>query len=257
MNFQYKLYFFYADLCSAVMYVASHSNFFIVHANIFDVLDALPENIDGIIITDPPYPELEHHRAIGTTTRLVRKWFPTLSWDEIYEVFYSLCSKFNELHLYVWCNAFSIWNAKYILDQIPGLRYWNILVWYKERLGMGYHYRHCVEFVLFYEKGKRKLNDLSIGNFFSEKVPYELREMHTTAKPIGMQTTLIMNSLRDGDTIIDPFMGIGTSLISVYLASQELGFQITYYGIEICEEYIEYALFLAEQYGIPIELREA
>ena len=36
-------------------------------------------------------------------------------------------------------------------------------------MGMGYHYRARYELVLFFEKGKRKLNDLSIPDVLEFK----------------------------------------------------------------------------------------
>ena len=43
-----------------------------------------------------------------------------------------------------------------------GFKFWKPLVWDKCAIGMGYHYRARYEFILFFEKGKRKLNNLSI-----------------------------------------------------------------------------------------------
>ena len=44
-----------------------------------------------------------------------------------------------------------------------GFRFWKPLVWDKKTIGMGYHYRARYEFILFFEKGKRRLNDLGIA----------------------------------------------------------------------------------------------
>ena len=48
-----------------------------------------------------------------------------------------------------------------------GFRFWKPLVWDKRTIGMGYHYRARYEFVLFFEKGKRRLNDLGIADVIS------------------------------------------------------------------------------------------
>ncbi|WP_366944968.1 hypothetical protein, partial [uncultured Bradyrhizobium sp.] len=39
-----------------------------------------------------------------------------------------------------------------------GFKFWKPIVWDKVQIGMGYHYRCRYEFVLFFEKGKRRLN---------------------------------------------------------------------------------------------------
>ena len=43
-----------------------------------------------------------------------------------------------------------------------GFKFWKPLIWDKMKIGMGYHYRARCERILFFEKGKRKLNDLGI-----------------------------------------------------------------------------------------------
>ena len=40
-----------------------------------------------------------------------------------------------------------------------GFKFWKPLIWDKQKMGMGYHYRARYEFILFFEKGKRHLND--------------------------------------------------------------------------------------------------
>ena len=48
-----------------------------------------------------------------------------------------------------------------------GFKFWKPLVWDKRTIGMGYHYRARYEFILFFEKGKRRLNDLGIADVIS------------------------------------------------------------------------------------------
>ena len=48
-----------------------------------------------------------------------------------------------------------------------GFKFWKPLVWDKRTIGMGYHYRARCEFILFFEKGKRRLNDLGVADVLS------------------------------------------------------------------------------------------
>lgn len=206
-----------------------------------------------IIITDPPYPELEKHRAVGTTTRLTKKWFKTLSWDELGEIFellYKISHK--NTHLYVWGNSQSIFNAKPMIER-AGWKFWNIIVWNKKRIGMGYHYRNTVEFVLFFEKGKKKLRNLNTTNYFEEKIDNSFLNLHPTFKPISMQMQLIWNSCQKKEVVFDPFMGAGSTLIATYFVNKKFGADISYIGVEIEEEYCKAAINLAKKYGIDVE----
>jgi hypothetical protein len=72
---------------------------------------------------------------------------------------------------------------------------------------MGYHYRARYEFILFFEKGKRRLNDLGISDVLS--VP-RVHGGYPAEKPVGVSEILIGQSSQPGDTVADPFMGSGS-----------------------------------------------
>ena len=58
---------------------------------------------------------------------------------------------------------------------------------------------------------------------------------HPTIKPLNIVKTLIGNSTRPGDIVLDPFLGSGTTAV----ACMELGRK--YIGFEINGEYFETA----------------
>jgi site-specific DNA-methyltransferase (adenine-specific) len=97
-----------------------------------------------------------------------------------------------------------------------GFRFWKPLVWDKRTIGMGYHYRARYEFILFFEKGKRRLNDLGIADIIS--VP-RVHRGYPAEKPPVVSETLITQSTKPGDVVADPFMGSG----SVGVAAARLG----------------------------------
>jgi len=70
--------------------------------------------------------------------------------------------------------------AKPVAEQ-AGFKFWKPLVWDKQTIGMGYHYRARYEFVLFFEKGKRRLNDLGIPDII--EVP-RIRGGYPAEKPV-------------------------------------------------------------------------
>jgi len=75
-------------------------------------------------------------------------------------------------------------------------------------IGMGYHYRARYEFVMFFEKGKRKLHDLGIADVL--EVP-RVRGGYPAEKPSALSQILIGQSSVEGDLVVDPFMGSGSS----------------------------------------------
>jgi site-specific DNA-methyltransferase (adenine-specific) len=179
------------------------------------------ESVD-LVITDPAYESLEKHRAIGTTTRLKHskassndwfKIFPNARFGELFRELYRVLRK--DTHFYLLCDAETMFIAKPEAEQ-AGFRFWKPLVWDKCTIGMGYHYRARYEFILFFEKGKRRLNDLGIADILT--VP-RIRGGYPAEKPAEIADVLIRQSSNVGDVVCDPFMGSG----SVGIAALRLG----------------------------------
>ncbi len=183
--------------------------------------DQATESID-LLITDPAYESLEKHRAIGTTTRLKHSksssndWFtifPNTRFGELFQEVFRVMKR--NTHFYLLCDAETMFVAKPEAEQ-AGFRFWKPLVWDKRTIGMGYHYRARYEFILFFEKGKRRLNDLGVADVIS--VP-RIRGGYPAEKPPELAEVLIRQSSQPGDVVADPFMGSG----SVGVAAVRLG----------------------------------
>ena len=91
---------------------------------------------------------------------------------------------------------------------MPDFRFWKPLVWDKKKIGMGYHYRARYEFILFFEKGKRKLANLGTPDVL--EAPRVFRG-YPTEKPVPLIETLITQSSTPGESVCDPFMGSGST----------------------------------------------
>lgn len=175
------------------------------------LLRSLPEV--HLIVTDPAYESLEKHRAKGTTTRLKvsegssNEWFdifPNGRFPEFFDAAYRALAK--DSHLYVFCDPETAFVIK-PMGEAAGFKFWKPIVWDKMQIGMGYHYRSRYELVLFFEKGKRRLNDLGIADVLPEK---RVRNGYPTEKPVPLLRTLIEQSSNPGEVVCDPFMGSGS-----------------------------------------------
>jgi site-specific DNA-methyltransferase (adenine-specific) len=185
-------------------------------------LRAQPAESIDLVITDPAYESLEKHRAVGTTTRLKHskassndwfKIFPNARFGELFEETYRVLKR--NTHFYLLCDAETMFVAKPEAEK-AGFRFWKPLVWDKCTIGMGYHYRARYELILFFEKGKRRLNDLGVADIIA--VP-RIRGGYPAEKPAGIAEVLINQSTQPGDAVADPFMGSG----SVGVAAARLG----------------------------------
>lgn len=198
-----------------------------------DWLRSLPDASVDLIVTDPPYESLEKHRRIGTTTRLKNSkassnvWFQIFPNDRFQELFVE-CYRVlkNHRHFYLFCDAETMFVVKPIAELV-GFRFWKPIVWDKQKIGMGYHYRSRYEMILFFEKGKRKLNDLSIADVI--QCPRIFRG-YPTEKPVPVSEILIRQSTQPGECIIDPFMGSGSVGLAALQQNRD------FLGNDICSE---------------------
>lgn len=194
-----------------------------------------PESVD-LVVTDPPYESLEKHRRIGTTTRLKHSkassndWFaifPNERFDALFGELFRVLKR--DRHLYLFCDAETMFVAKPAGER-AGFRFWKPLVWDKQRIGMGYHYRSRYEFVLFFEKGKRRLHDLGVPDVLT--APRVWRG-YPTEKPSAVAEILVRQSSSPGECVLDPFCGSGsTGAAAVALGRSFLGADVAATAID-------------------------
>lgn len=192
-----------------------------------DFLRALPDGSVDLVITDPAYESLEKHRAKGTTTRLSHSaassndWFAIFKNERYPEFFAELFRALRwDRHAYVLCDL----DTAKVIDPIAiaaGFTVPNWLVWDKCRIGMGYHYRRKKEFILFLEKGDRKLADLGMADILP--VPM-VTGGYPTEKPVDLLAKLVAQSAAPGEVVTDPFFGSGsTGVAALEAGSHFLG----------------------------------
>ena len=194
-------------------HVSSPSLFELSNQDAVAWLRSLPAASVDLLITDPAYESLEKHRAVGTTTRLKHSkassndWFivfPNARFAELFDEAYRVLR--DDRHFYLFCDAETMFYAKPDAEK-AGFKFWKPLVWDKRTIGMGYHYRARYEFILFFEKGKRRLNDLGVADVI--EVP-RIHRGYPAEKPWEVSEVLIKQSSGSGEVVGDPFMGSGS-----------------------------------------------
>jgi site-specific DNA-methyltransferase (adenine-specific) len=192
----------------------------------------------ALLVTDPAYESLEKHRAVGTTTRLKHSkassndWFqifPNARFPELFREAYRVLAR--NAHLYLFCDQETMFVAKPAAEA-AGFRFWKPLVWDKQTIGMGYHYRARYELVLFFEKGRRRLADLGVADVISAP---RVRGGYPAEKPTAVAQVLIRQSSTPGELVVDPFAGSGTTGV----AATELGRD--FLGNDLCAEAVAVA----------------
>jgi len=176
-------------------------------------LGRIPSASVDLLITDPPYESLEKHRAVGTTTRLKvskassNRWFrifPNARFAELFAEVYRVLGR--NAHFYLFSDAETAFVAKPLGEQ-AGFRFWKPIIWDKRHIGMGYHYRSRYEMILFFEKGKRRLNDLGIADIIEAP---RVHRGYPGEKPAQVSEVLVRQSSGAGELVVDPFVGSGS-----------------------------------------------
>lgn len=218
------------------------------HSDAVKWLRALPSESVNCLITDPPYESLEKHRAVGTTTRLKHskassndwfKIFPNARFPELFVEIQRVLRK--DSHFYMFCDQETMFVAKPLAEE-AGFKFWKPLIWDKKKIGMGYHYRARYECILFFEKGKRRLNNLGVSDIIEAPRIYR---GYPTEKPVEVSAVLIDQSTEPGDLVADPFIGSGSVGVAAVRSGRD------FVGSDICAEACEVArVRLAEEGGV-------
>jgi DNA modification methylase len=128
----------------------------------------------------------------------------------------------------------------------------NLCIWNKHNAGLGSFYRSKHELIFVFKNGKeRHRNNIELGrygrnrsnvweypgvNSFSQTDEGNLLELHPTVKPVALVADALLDSSAQGDVVLDPFLGSGSTLI----ASERIG--RCCHGIELDPLYIDVAI---------------
>ncbi len=106
----------------------------------------------------------------------------------------------------------------------------NGVVTHNCKIGMGYHYRARYECILFFEKGKKKLNDLGVADIIQSS---RISGGYPAEKPPEVSEVLVRQSTEPGQLVIDPFMGSGSAGVATLRNGRD------FYGNDLCVEAVD------------------
>jgi DNA modification methylase len=133
------------------------------------------------------------------------------------------------------------------------LKLLNLCIWVKPNAGMGSFYRSQHELVFAFRAGSANhRNNVQLGRFGRNRTNVwnypngasfgrsgeegDLTSDHPTVKPVQMVADAILDCSRRGDSVLDPFLGSGTTL----MAAERTG--RVCHGIELDPLYVDLAI---------------
>ena len=138
-------------------------------------------------------------------------------------------------HCYIWTNDKNLADLQREAEKV-GFRLHNILIWKKNNSTPNRWYMKCCEFILFLYKGKAKpINNKGTSQFFEYKNKSGKNKFHPTEKPVDLIKELIYNSSNENDTVLDCFMGSGSTGVACVNTNRN------FIGIELDENYFKIA----------------
>lgn len=221
-------------------------------------MQKIPSQSIDLVITDPPYfiENLKKDLKSSSIRKSSRNsvFFNEFDHFENLEAFKNFMQKIlislrrimkDKGQAYIFC---SYNHVDWLIQMIKNLdfRFYKPLIWYKKDV-MGLfpnQYGCSYEIILWFrKKGKDGIYKNHIGNsqrdvfeFYSTKQSYRKEcGYHPTPKPVELMRRLIKNSSNPDDTVMDCFLGSGTTAVAAQQTNRR------YIGIEINPEYIKIA----------------
>ena len=215
-----------------------------------ELLKDIPDKSIDLVVIDPPYEFAQHGGggAFGSRKReyhneleadTLTKGFDTAVLDELVRVM-------RKVNIYIWCNKEQI---KQYLEYFEGCNM-DLLTWHKTNPvpTCNNKYLSDTEYLLFFrEKGVKVYGSYQTKRKFyvtqtnkKDKDKYK----HPTVKPVEIMENIITNSSQEGETVLDCFMGSGTTGVACVNTNRRfIGMEKEEKYFEIAKQRIEEAAF--------------
>lgn len=197
-----------------------------------EIIKNLDDKSIDLVITDPPYGINYISNRSELSNSITKRGLLNDGRNDAFELLDKVCELLlqktaDDAHLYFFCSwsvfvEFKTIISKYFTVKTP-------IVWDKGNKGSGdleTDWGNQTELIVYCIKGKKKINYRK-GNVLNIPKLHTSKMIHPTQKPTKLIEELLDVSAKSSDTILDPFMGSGSTI----KACKEKGFDSI--GIEL------------------------
>lgn len=232
----------------------------LIHANSLEYLKSLPDESVDLIFADPPYflsndgISCSNGEMVSVNKGEWDKESENLPMDDFNEIFLKECQRIVKNTGSVWVSGtfHNIFSLGRTLQQL-NYKILNNIIWEKTNPAPNLSCRmftHSTETIIWarksekakhyynYELMKMENNDKQMKDVWRfPTTPKREKKFgkHPTQKPLDLLTRIIQASSKEGDTILDPFMGSGTTGVACAMLNRN------FIGIDFEQEYVELA----------------
>ena len=214
-----------------------------------NIMKSMPDGVVDLIATDPPYKMTPRGNSHSSTGGMLQKQIcksgnvfnhNNIKPSEYIPEFYRVLKK--DAHCYIMINHINLQEMLNVATDC-GFHFVKSLIWDKGNKIMGRYYMSQFEYILFFRKGY----DKPINNFGTSDI---LRipnikmgnsdsggNLHDTEKPVALMKILIENSTNEGELVLEPFAGIGSTVLACIESKRN------YIGVEIDKNYYDTIIY--------------
>lgn len=210
-----------------------------------ELINNIEDNSIDLVVIDPPYKIRPKTSGNGSLAVAVQKYTGELERDNLtneYDktILNDLIRVMKKINIYIWCNGEQV---PYYIDFFVKQNKckMEILIWNKTNAMPLYSNRYLSdkEYCLYFRKSgycQPKCYEDAKTVF---QTPINIKDkkkwFHPTIKPLPIIRKLIRNSTKEGDVVLDCFLGSGTTAVACILENRK------YIGIELNEKYYDIA----------------
>jgi site-specific DNA-methyltransferase (adenine-specific) len=216
----------------------------IKQGNSLEILETLEDGCIDIVLTDPPYGIDYVSNRSTDENAITKRGLLNDGKDEAFDLLKKTCEILQRKtavnsHLYFFCSwsVFSKFEAiisKYFTIKTP-------IIWDKGNKGSGdldNDWGNQTEIIIYCVKGKKLINNRR-GNLISVSRLHTSKMIHPTQKPNELIKEILEVSFNEGDFIVDPFMGSGSTIkVCKELKAKCLGIELDEEMFNIANNYI-------------------
>lgn len=203
-----------------------------------EFIKALPENTFDAIITDPPY--MTFNKTLFRKDKTHEYNFPLLNESnygmiaEFIKESYRILKPNRAIAIFTQFTSVDFFKRE--VDKYFRLK--NIIIWVKNNWTAGDthgSFARQYEMIIYANKGRRIINGTRLTDvWFYDRIAGK-KQLHRNQKPVELMERIIEKCTDEGDLILDPFMGSG----STGIAALHLNRNFT--GIELDPKYYQVA----------------
>jgi len=205
----------------------------------YSLIKLIPDKSIDLIVTDPPYlmkgvkPKQKAYSDLSKNivSRDAELYDANIVDGFNLDILHEFIRVLKTINCYIWCNKAQIIGYLDFFVKEHKCKF-DILIWNKSNPVPAYNHNYLTdkEYCLYFRKSSycQPKDYIDAKTVFYEQINVADKRLfsHPTIKPLKFIKQLIRNSSNQGDLILDPFMGSGTTAIaSLELSRNFLGFE--------------------------------